>query len=151
MPLSALPRGAAYLKLSNPSKRNALSMSILQDLKEQIIGYNTSRDGELQLLPRRNADLRSKLPEWLTHSETWKEQRGHQPKVLVLRSEGPVFCSGHDLKEMKENPRSFTNDTFELCAEVMGLIKASPIPIVCPIQGRWLNQTRSISDGSNCS
>lgn len=135
MSFPALPRGAAYLTLSNPARRNALSLHVLQDLKSQLIKFNTSKDGELLLLPRRLPQLRTEIPEWLRSTSRWRELRGHLPKVLVLRSEGKVFSSGHDLKEMKEHGRAATEQTFSLCAEVMSMMRACPLPIVCPIQG----------------
>jgi enoyl-CoA hydratase/carnithine racemase len=137
MRLPTLPTGAAYLKLSNPARRNALSFQVLQDLKTQLTKYNLGKDGHLLMLPKRHEHIREELPRWLTLPDVWHEQRGHLPKVLVLRSDGPVFSSGHDLKEMKEQGHQFTEKTFSLCAEVMSMIKNCPVPIVCPIQGRW--------------
>ena len=135
MSFPALPRGAAYLKILNAKRRNALSFNVLQDLKKQLKEYNTSQEGELLMLPPRHLQPRPKLPSWVTDSKFWRSRRGHLPKVLVLRSDGPVFSSGHDLREMKEQGREHTEKTFTLCAEVMGMIKSCPIPIVCPIQG----------------
>ena len=135
MSFPALPRGAAYLKLANPKRRNALSFNILQSLKTQLTTYNTTKDGHLLMLPSRRHEMATQLPQWLRDTETWRDLRSHLPKVLVLRSEGPVFSSGHDLKEMREQGQEFTKKTFELCAEVMSMIKSCPIPIVCPIQG----------------
>jgi enoyl-CoA hydratase/carnithine racemase len=135
MSLPSLPKGAAYLKLANPARRNALSFQVLQELKAQLIKFNTSRDGHMLMLPERRDRLRTGLPRWLRCADVWQQQRGHLPKVLVLRSGGPVFSSGHDLKEMKEQGHDFTEKTFSLCAEVMSMIKSCPIPIVCPIQG----------------
>lgn len=135
MALPVLPAGATYLRLANPARRNALSFQVLKDLKSQLIKYNTSKNGALMALPNHDHIRRTQLPRWLIDAERWAEERRDLPKVLVLRSEGPVFSSGHDLKEMKEKGSKFTKETFELCAEVMGMIKSCPIPIICPIQG----------------
>ncbi|KIW04176.1 uncharacterized protein PV09_04489 [Verruconis gallopava] len=135
MSFPTLPRGAAYLKLFNPQKRNALSLGVLRDLKSQLTQYNTGASGELMMLPRRESAAGRELPQWLTSPDEWQKERSQLPKVLVLRSEGPVFSSGHDLREMRELGRQGTQETFSLCAEIMGMIKSCPTPVVCPIQG----------------
>ena len=55
--------------------------------------------------------------------------------MIVLRSSGPVFCAGHDLGELKQLPNEEVKETFALCAEVMGLIRRFPAPVVGVIQG----------------
>ncbi|KAJ9637843.1 hypothetical protein H2199_007338 [Coniosporium tulheliwenetii] len=72
---------------------------------------------------------------WLLDAEVWNKERQGLPKVLVLRSEGPVFCSGHDLGELRKLSHDETKETFALCAEVMALIRRSPAPVIGVIQG----------------
>jgi len=140
MAVPKLPARAAYLTLSNPTRRNALSLSILRDLKTQLEQYNKNRSGERTLFlpyaePRSTESLKSRY-KWLVDSQHWEKERGHQPKVLVLRSEGPVFSSGHDLSELAKQSAEEVEETFGLCRRVMSLIQRSPIPVVCPIQGK---------------
>ncbi|KAK4622216.1 Enoyl-CoA hydratase domain-containing protein 3, mitochondrial [Fulvia fulva] len=146
-----LPAKAAYLALKNPQRRNALSLAGLRDLKDQLIQYNTSpRDGKLRLLPPFKPEVLNELEVatcndsraslstslcWLTEAKKWREQREGLPNVLVLRSEGPVFSSGHDLAEIRSLSRAQVKETFTLCAEVMQLIRRSPVPVVGVIQG----------------
>jgi enoyl-CoA hydratase/carnithine racemase len=133
MSLPTLPRGAAYLTLSNPARRHALSFAVLQSLHDQLLKYNHGQvSDKALLLPELN--MRA-VPDWLSKAEQWHAERSKLPKVLVLRSTGPVFSSGHDLKEMQEHGKEFTAKTFELCASVMKLMQRCPIPIVAPIQG----------------
>ncbi|EME43103.1 hypothetical protein DOTSEDRAFT_132570 [Dothistroma septosporum NZE10] len=146
-----LPAKAAYLALKNPQRRNALSLAVLRDLKEQLIQYNTSPlDGKLRLLPPfkpevlndlevatcndSRATIRTSLC-WLTEAKKWCQQRKGLPNVIVLRSEGPVFSSGHDLAELRKLSPGEVKETFTLCAEVMQLIRRSPAPVVGVIQG----------------
>ncbi|KAL1843862.1 hypothetical protein VTJ49DRAFT_7213 [Mycothermus thermophilus] len=52
MALPVLPRGAAYIMLNAPARRNALSLSELRSLRDQLIKANTSpTTGRLLLLP----------------------------------------------------------------------------------------------------
>lgn len=138
MAFPKLPAKAAYIHLNNPNKRNALSLSVLQDLRAQLHRHLTSpRTGRLLLLPRFDPDTVKELREnnWLTHSEAWRQYREGLPNVLVLRSEGPVFSAGHDLRELQQASHRDVEKTFALCAEVMTLIRRSPAPVVCPVQG----------------
>lgn len=57
------------------------------------------------------------------------------PSVLVLRSAGPIFCAGYDFKEMAKLTNFEVKEVFLRCRDVVTLIRQSPIPIVCPIQG----------------
>lgn len=146
-----LPAKAAYLALQNIKRRNALSLAVLTDLKEQLIRFNTSPvDGRLRILPPFKAstlddlerissgnsrhETKSELS-WLLDSHAWRREREGLPKVIVLRSEGPVFSSGHDLGELRNLSPEDVKMTFELCAEVMKLIRRSPAPVVGVIQG----------------
>ncbi|KAH6884241.1 ClpP/crotonase-like domain-containing protein [Thelonectria olida] len=151
MRLPKLPPSAAYIRLANPQRRNALSLAVLQDLKSQLVTSLTSpSSGQLRLLPPFRPDilddlesvaaLRSKSDQWneygwLVDAREWRKERAGLPDVLVLRSEGPVFSSGHDLKELSQLSHDNVKLLFELCAEVMTLIRRSPALVVCPIQG----------------
>lgn len=147
MAFPKLPAKAAYIHLNNPKKRNALSLSVLQDLRTQLHRHLTSpKTGRLLLLPpfnphtirvlrSHNADSSDGPSKWLTDSAAWRRNREGLPNVLVLRSEGPVFSAGHDLGELQRVPESEVKRTFALCAEVMTLIRRSPAPVVCPVQG----------------
>lgn len=138
-----LPARAAYLTLSNPARRNALSLSVLRNLKAQLEGYNADETGRKTLfLPASgqpdamiSPQLSLERYKWLYSSEEWNKRRGHQPKVLVLRSEGPVFSSGHDLAELSSLNSKEVKETFETCRKVMLLIEKCPVPVVCAIQG----------------
>lgn len=57
-----LPAKAAYLALNNPKRRNALSLAVLRDLRDQLYKYNTStKDGKLRILPPFNQSILQKL------------------------------------------------------------------------------------------
>lgn len=146
----ALPARAAYLALNNAKRRNALSTNVLQDLRRQLIEHNTCKaTGQLRFLPPFKPKLVDALETavkdpksdagqeygWLVNSPQWNEERQDLPNVLVLRSEGPVFSSGHDLGEIRDLSHQGIKELFDLCAEVMSLIRKSPIPVIGAIHG----------------
>ena len=142
MPFPPLPTRAAYIHLSNPPRRNALSLSILRSLRSQLHQQLTSpTSGRLLTLPPFDpsiiSDLQAGNPKykWLLDAEVWRKERKGLPNIIVLRSEGPVFSSGHDLKELRTLSHAEVKETFALCAEVMTLIRRSPAIVIGCIQG----------------
>ncbi|KAJ3945804.1 uncharacterized protein N0V96_004145 [Colletotrichum fioriniae] len=153
MQLPKLPAKVAYIHLRNPARRNALSLEILEDLRTQLLAHLTSpSSGRLLTLPSfrplilrelekagsasDSGDRYSSGYSWLVDAAEWNRERAGLPNVLVLRSSpGPVFSSGHDLKQLASLSRVEVKRTFALCAEVMSLIRQSPAPVICPIHG----------------
>ncbi|NXC46985.1 ECHD3 protein, partial [Penelope pileata] len=94
--------GVRNIILNNPRKRNALSLSMLQALKEDLLHDVKSKD----------------------------------LRVIIISAEGPVFCSGHDLKELSsEDDVKHHSQIFEICAEVMTLIQRLPVPVIAKVNG----------------
>ncbi|MCC5777813.1 enoyl-CoA hydratase [Nitratireductor sp. B36] len=62
-------------------------------------------------------------------------------RVIVLRSEGKVFCAGHDLKELTahradtDRGRGFFEKTMLLCASLMQTIVRHPKPVIAEVSG----------------
>ncbi|KAI1147813.1 enoyl-CoA hydratase [Nemania diffusa] len=151
MSFPALPSRAAYITLDNASRRNTLSIEVLNSLREQLRAYNTppgdSRPlllpnfdsgllrGALKIEQKQGSLLSKPRYEWLRDTDEWHRRRRTLPKVLVLRSKGPVFCAGHDLEELRYLKPPDVHETFRLSAEVVNLIRMSPIPVVGAIHG----------------
>uniref|UniRef100_A0A8C8ZL34 Enoyl-CoA hydratase domain-containing protein 3, mitochondrial n=1 Tax=Prolemur simus TaxID=1328070 RepID=A0A8C8ZL34_PROSS len=94
--------GIRNIVLSNPKKRNALSLAMLKSLQNDILHEAESND----------------------------------LKVIVISAEGPVFSSGHDLKELtSEQGRDYHAEVFQTCSEVMMLIRNHPVPIIAMVNG----------------
>lgn len=56
--------------------------------------------------------------------------------VVVLAGAGPAFSAGHDLKELRADPRRETYQaTFACCAELMKAIVRLPKPVIAKVQG----------------
>ncbi len=57
-------------------------------------------------------------------------------RVVVLAANGPAFCAGHDLKEMRVNPgREFQEALFRQCSRVMLAITRLPQPVIARVHG----------------
>ena len=56
-------------------------------------------------------------------------------RVVVVRSEGPVFSSGHDLNEMVDADEETYAGIFAACTEVMEAIRLLPKPVIAQVQG----------------
>jgi len=57
-------------------------------------------------------------------------------RVVVIRGNGPGFCAGHDLKEMRADPREEAHrKTFARCIELMKAIVELPKPVIAQVHG----------------
>ncbi|KPP66924.1 hypothetical protein Z043_114533 [Scleropages formosus] len=57
-------------------------------------------------------------------------------RVIVISAEGPVFSSGHDLKELiSAQGQDYHHRVFSACAEVMTLIQDLPVPVIAKVNG----------------
>jgi enoyl-CoA hydratase/carnithine racemase len=56
-------------------------------------------------------------------------------RVVILRGEGPVFSSGHDLREMEGQTEEFYQHEFALCSRLMEKIVSMPQPVIAEVHG----------------
>jgi enoyl-CoA hydratase/carnithine racemase len=56
-------------------------------------------------------------------------------QAVVLRANGPVFSSGHDLREMIGASAEDQESLFRLCTEVMEAIRLLPKPVIAQVHG----------------
>lgn len=62
-------------------------------------------------------------------------------RVVILAANGPVFCAGHDLKELTarrkdaDGGHDFTARLMENCSEVMQKILKLPQPVIAAVEG----------------
>jgi enoyl-CoA hydratase/carnithine racemase len=57
-------------------------------------------------------------------------------KVVILAGAGPGFCAGHDLKELRREPRRETYQVvFERCSVLMQAIVRLPKPVIARVHG----------------
>jgi len=89
-------------------------------------------------------DRRNSLSEAMLRAlQAATAEAGADPTVraVVLAAEGPVFCAGHDLKELTahrtdaDGGRAFTESLMRLCSTVMQAILHCPKPVIAAVQG----------------
>ncbi len=57
-------------------------------------------------------------------------------KVVVIAGNGPAFCAGHDLREMRSNPEEASaKATFRLCSQMMQRVVNLPKPVIARVHG----------------
>ena len=57
-------------------------------------------------------------------------------KVIILAANGPIFSSGHDLKEMREDSSyKVMQELFSQCGNLMVSMKKLPQPIIAKVHG----------------
>jgi len=57
-------------------------------------------------------------------------------KVVVIRGNGPAFCAGHDLKEMRSDHREEAHQrTLQECVRLMRAIVELPKPVIARVHG----------------
>jgi enoyl-CoA hydratase/carnithine racemase len=57
-------------------------------------------------------------------------------RVVILAANGPAFCAGHDLRELRATPkREAYEQVFALCSRLMQLIIHLPKPVIAQVQG----------------
>jgi enoyl-CoA hydratase/carnithine racemase len=59
-----------------------------------------------------------------------------EARVVVIAGAGPAFCAGHDLRELRADPRREAYEhTFALCSELMLAIVRLPKPVIAEVHG----------------
>jgi enoyl-CoA hydratase/carnithine racemase len=54
---------------------------------------------------------------------------------IILRGNGPAFCSGHDLGEMIDRDQPFYERLFAACTVLMDTIQSIPQPVIAQVHG----------------
>ncbi|HJU20574.1 MAG TPA: enoyl-CoA hydratase [Stellaceae bacterium] len=66
------------------------------------------------------------------------DEAGRDPgvRVVVIAGTGPAFCAGHDLRELRADPRRETYErVFARCSELMLRIVHLPKPVIAAVHG----------------
>jgi enoyl-CoA hydratase/carnithine racemase len=93
------------ITINNSHKRNALSLDVL--------------NGMIAELQRIDRDFKST----------------NTPRVIIINSEGPVFSSGHDLKELHTFNEEKRKESFEKCSELMISLEKLNSIVIAEVQG----------------
>jgi len=63
-------------------------------------------------------------------------ERDASVRVVVIAGSGPAFCAGHDLKQMRANPRKeYYDKLFAQCSAVMQTVSRIPQPVIARVHG----------------
>jgi len=59
-----------------------------------------------------------------------------EARIVVIAGAGPAFCAGHDLRELRADPRREAYQRiFALCSELMLAIVRLPKPVIAEVHG----------------
>ena len=100
---------------------------VLYELVDHVASLTLNNPNRRHAL---SSDVLSTLKERLALIE-----RDTDVKVVVLKSHGPVFSSGHDLTEMVGSDEESYTCIFAECTEVMEAIRLLPQPVIAQVQG----------------
>jgi enoyl-CoA hydratase/carnithine racemase len=63
-------------------------------------------------------------------------EKDESVRVVVIAANGPAFCAGHDLKQMRATPRKdYYDKLFAQCSDVMKLVSRIPQPVIARVHG----------------
>ncbi|MEO0944368.1 MAG: enoyl-CoA hydratase [Pseudomonadota bacterium] len=103
-----------------------------------------SRSGKVATLRLNRPETRNALSRIMIaalHTATDRLGQDAEVHAIVLAAEGPVFCAGHDLKEItaardaKDAGQGFFQDIMAECAAMMQAIVTCPKPVIAAVQG----------------
>ena len=125
-----MPRGHIKLPVMNAPAPEPL---LLIDRQSSVLRLTLNRPGARNAL---SSALMRVLLDALEHATT-----DPSVKVIVIAAEGPVFSSGHDLKEMSarrtdpDRGRAAFAALFAQCSDLMQAIVRHPLPVIAEVQG----------------
>ena len=141
------PQGVAYeVEFFSPAG-NTIAVATVEnyqarpaapdEIEPLTVLYNWVEDGIAVLTltnPRKRNVLSSRT---LAALEEWLDWIAKDPeaRVVVIRSEGPVFSSGHDLNELVNGDAEDYTAVFDACTRVMEGIRLLPKPVIAQVQG----------------
>ncbi len=105
---------------------------------EPLLLEQRSPDGVVTLTLNRPAQFNSLSEEMLAALQAAFDRIGadQTARVIVVAAAGKAFCAGHDLKQMKANPRQdYYEKLFADCAGLMLTISRVPQPVIARVHG----------------
>ena len=105
---------------------------------EPLLLESRSPEGVVTLTLNRPAQFNSLSEEMLAALQAAFDRIGADTaaRVIVIAAAGKAFCAGHDLKQMKSNPRQeYYEKLFADCAKLMLTIQRVPQPVIARVHG----------------
>ncbi|MCY4414860.1 MAG: enoyl-CoA hydratase [Chloroflexi bacterium] len=119
------------------AERAQVRLATPDEVEPLTVLYNWVQDG-IAVLTLTNPKKRNVLSSrTLAALEEWLDWIANDPdaRVVVIRSEGPVFSSGHDLNELVNGDAEEYTAVFDACTRVMEGIRLLPKPVIAQVQG----------------
>ena len=76
--------------------------------------------------------------ELLSELQSALDSIGDDPsvRVVVIAGNGTAFCAGHDLKQMRANPKkAYYDKLFAQCSKIMATLTRLPQPVIARVHG----------------
>ncbi|XP_030072927.1 enoyl-CoA hydratase domain-containing protein 3, mitochondrial [Microcaecilia unicolor] len=133
--MAALCRWVRGMRLWRPSLGRLRGRS---SAASEPLTVRRQQEGVRQIILN-NPKKRNALSLAMLHSlrqDILQDLESKELRVIIIAAEGPVFSSGHDLKELSSTQnREYHTKVFETCAEVMMLLQSAPVPVIAKING----------------
>jgi enoyl-CoA hydratase/carnithine racemase len=113
-------------------------MSLQHAASNESILLREDRDGVVTLTLNRPAQFNALSEAMLAALQAAFDDLADDERVrcVVLGGAGRAFCAGHDLKEMRANPRQdYYEALFARCSRVMQGIVSLPVPVIARVHG----------------
>ncbi|MDX2152685.1 MAG: enoyl-CoA hydratase [Bryobacteraceae bacterium] len=97
----------------------------------------TAREGPVAVITlnrpqRRNALSLGLMRELMVALD---EVAAGEARVVILAAAGNVFCSGHDLSEMRGGTIGEYRELFDVCSALMARVQSIPQPVIAEVKG----------------
>ncbi len=113
-------------------------MSLQHAASNENILLREDHDGVVTLTLNRPAQFNALSEEMLAALQAALDDIAADESVrcVVLAGAGRAFCAGHDLKQMRANPRQdYYQALFARCSRVMQGIVGLPVPVIARVHG----------------
>jgi enoyl-CoA hydratase/carnithine racemase len=113
-------------------------MSAQQALSGESILLREEQGGVVTLTLNRPAQFNALSEEMLSALQEALDdlKQDETVRCVVIAASGKAFCAGHDLKQMRANPRQDYYDAlFAKCSRVMQAIVNLPVPVIACVHG----------------
>src|SRR5579863_4407967 len=135
--LLAASRRRAY-RWTNPPRRAAIMDARDKRLADDAILLRQDADGIAKLTLNRPAARNALSMALMDALQCALDAiaRDDTVKAVVIAANGPGFCAGHDLREMRANPgRQHYEALFAQCSRLMTSIVKLPKPVIARVHG----------------
>jgi enoyl-CoA hydratase/carnithine racemase len=112
--------------------------ALTQTAPEDSVLLRQDRDGVATVVLNRPAARNALSVALMTALQNELDQlaEDRSVKAVVLAANGPAFCAGHDLKELRANPGRQNYETvFAMCSRLMLSITKLPKPVIAKVHG----------------